>query len=215
MDPHLKTILDEIKGVSASVANLKASVSERIDGVERSLDDRLKRIEVAAGDVGDWKPKVDASIDDLRLELAAMRKTVNRVILDSTPAAGAGILATPGSAVALPSAGNKADGPDGHRVDFDHRESASEVVYTHTHSPVKGTPIEPPKPVIPPSSQFPWSSSDHASRGGSGPSSYSRVPKLQCPVFDGENPKLWIRHTVDYFELSQVDPSIWIKLSSL
>ena len=121
MDPHLQTILDEIKGLSASMVDLKTSVTERIDGVEHALDDRFKRIEAAAGKFGDWKPKVDASIDDLRLELGAMRKTVNRVILDSTPAAGAGILATPGSAAALPSAGNKADGPDGHRVDFDHR----------------------------------------------------------------------------------------------
>ena len=67
MDPHLQTILDEIKGLSASMVDLKTSVTERIDGVEHALDDRFKRIEAAAGKFGDWKPKVDASIDDLYL----------------------------------------------------------------------------------------------------------------------------------------------------
>jgi len=41
------------------------------------------------------------------------------------------------------------------------------------------------------------------------------VPKLKCPVFDDENPKLWIRCAMDYFELSQVDPCMWIKFSSM
>jgi len=48
-----------------------------------------------------------------------------------------------------------------------------------------------------------------------GGSHYSKVPKLQCPAFDGDNPKLWIRRVSDYFELAQVDPNIWIKLSAM
>ena len=77
MDPQLQTILDEIKVLSAFMADLKPSVTEHIEGVEYSLDDRFKRIEDAAGEFGEWKPKVDACIDDVRMELGAMRKTVN------------------------------------------------------------------------------------------------------------------------------------------
>ena len=73
----MKTILDEIKSLSVSMADLKSSVTERIEGVEHAFDDRFKRIEDAAGEFGEWKPKVDASIDDVRMELGAMRKTVN------------------------------------------------------------------------------------------------------------------------------------------
>ena len=114
------------------------SVSERIDGVERSLDDRLKRIEVAADDVGDWKPKVDATIDDMRIELGAIRKTVNRVILDSNSSAAPGIFVAPAPVAASPYT-MAPDGPSEHRVDTNFRENAHGSVYTHTHSPGKGT----------------------------------------------------------------------------
>jgi hypothetical protein len=59
--------------------------------------------------------------------------------------------------------------------------------------------------------------SHHGNPGfGSGAGShYSKVPKLQCLAFDDDNPKLWIRRVSDYFELAQVDPNIWIKLSAM
>jgi len=138
MDPHLQTILDEIKGLSASMADLKTSVTERIDGMEHALDDCFKRIEAAAGEFGDWKPKVDATIDDMRIELGAIRKNVNRVLLDSSSWAAPGIFAAPAPVAATPSAVTP-DGPSGHRVDTNFRENAHGSVYTHTHSPGKGT----------------------------------------------------------------------------
>ena len=121
-----------------------------------------------------------------------------------------GIFPTPVSAAASPSAGFNADGPAGHRVETSHRENVFGSVYTHTHSPVKGTALENPRSTPP-------LGSHHGNPGfGSGAGShYSKVPKLQCPAFDGDNPKLWIRRVSDYFELAQVDPNIWIKLSAM
>jgi hypothetical protein len=149
MDPHLKTILNEIKSLSASMADLKSSVTERIEGVEHAFDNRFKRIEEAAREFGDWKPKVDTTIDNVRLELGAIRKTVNRVVLDSSSVLAAGIFTAPVSASAPSSTASPADGPAGHRVDHNIRENAHRSVYTHSHSPVKGMSFEPPKPVLP------------------------------------------------------------------
>jgi hypothetical protein len=41
------------------------------------------------------------------------------------------------------------------------------------------------------------------------------MPKLNFPKFDGENPKLWIKRSQDYFELCQVDSKNWIKIASM
>lgn len=42
-----------------------------------------------------------------------------------------------------------------------------------------------------------------------------RLPQLNFPVFEGENPKLWIRLSQDYFDMYSVDPSLWIKVATM
>ncbi|CAN6315091.1 unnamed protein product [Urochloa humidicola] len=44
MDPQLQKILDELKSVRNSVADLKSSLTSRIDGVEKALGDRFQRL---------------------------------------------------------------------------------------------------------------------------------------------------------------------------
>jgi hypothetical protein len=36
------------------------------------------------------------------------------------------------------------------------------------------------------------------------------LPKLHFPSFDGDNPRLWISRAKEYFDLYNVDPSVWI-----
>ena len=91
---------------------------------------------------------MDATVDDLRLELGALRKTVNRVVINSGAATSAGILSTPGVAAASSPAGHPALGPSGHRVELCHREFGF-----HTQLPVKSTLI-PPDPVFQCSASF-------------------------------------------------------------
>jgi hypothetical protein len=79
MDPVLKQILDEIKTMKASVDDLaplktaveelKASMTTRIDIVEKNLDDCFSAMENAVGVFDEWKPKVDADMEDLRVEI--------------------------------------------------------------------------------------------------------------------------------------------------
>ncbi|CAN6282956.1 unnamed protein product [Urochloa humidicola] len=44
MDPQLQKILNELKSVRNSVADLKSSLTSRIDGVEKALGDRFQRL---------------------------------------------------------------------------------------------------------------------------------------------------------------------------
>jgi molybdopterin converting factor small subunit len=77
MDLVLKQILDEIKTMKASVdelaplktavEELKASMATRIDSVQKNLDDRFSAMENAVEVFDEWKPKVDAGMEDLGL----------------------------------------------------------------------------------------------------------------------------------------------------
>ncbi|PVH63969.1 hypothetical protein PAHAL_2G148300 [Panicum hallii] len=40
-----------------------------------------------------------------------------------------------------------------------------------------------------------------------------KLPKVPLPIFDGENPKLWISRCEKYFVIYHVDPSMWVKVS--
>lgn len=51
--------------------------------------------------------------------------------------------------------------------------------------------------------------------GGSSASHAGKLPKLNFPTFDGENPKLWLKNCEDYFELYSVEPCVWIKVSTM
>ena len=61
MDPQLKLIMDELKTLTASVTDLKLSVEDRIDGVERSLGDRFSVLEGAAVNLGTGSPELSLS----------------------------------------------------------------------------------------------------------------------------------------------------------
>lgn len=156
MDPQLKQIFDELNTVMSSVEDPNNSLAQHIDGVEKSLGDRFLSLERAAQTVDEWKPRVDSSVEDLRVEIGALRKTVNGVILDMPSPSNSSILPMPVSAAASPSAGAPVDGLDGHRQEPNHREPVFGSVFTHTHLPVTGMNAS-TEPKIPSSSFHPQS----------------------------------------------------------
>jgi len=46
----------------------------------------------------DWRPRVDATMDDLLLEIGALRKTMHQVVLVAGAPSSVGILTKPGMA---------------------------------------------------------------------------------------------------------------------
>ena len=56
----------------------------------------------------------------------------------------------------------------------------------------------------------------HEHRAHWGPQySSSKLPKMDFPVFDGEDPKLWLSRCDDYFDMYMVEPSQWIRVASM
>uniref|UniRef100_A0A0A9AK33 Retrotransposon gag domain-containing protein n=1 Tax=Arundo donax TaxID=35708 RepID=A0A0A9AK33_ARUDO len=213
MDPQMKLLFDELKSMTQSMEDLKKSVEDRINGVEHSLCDRFMAMESVAKGLEDWKPRVEASVEYLRVEVAALRKTVNRVVLEQS-APSPSIFPALGATAAISSAGNPVVGSDEHYVDPPHRETACGSVTAYTSLLVKGM----------------YDSHSHKSFAVNvDPSGVrntfelrslaqkfmGRLPKMNFPQFDGDSPKLWISRSEDYFEMYSVEPSMWIKVASM
>jgi hypothetical protein len=50
---------------------------------------------------------------------------------------------------------------------------------------------------------------------GSSGSGAGKLPKMNFPQFDGDNPKLWLSRAVDYFELYEIEEHRWIMVASM
>ena len=124
-----------------------------MDLVENSIGKRVASLEDAAKAFNTWRPKMDATVVELRAEVDAIRKTnekvetlrkeitalhksVSRSVLDAAPAMPTGVLQPPPKV----SAGWTKFSPIGH-----HEESGHRGLEFPTQSPVKGTLI-PPNP---------------------------------------------------------------------
>jgi len=209
MDPNTKLLMDEMK----KLGDRFSAVESRVDSLESSLDDRFKVVEASSSEFASWRPGVDAAVEDLKLQIGAINKQLDRVVLDRGSHE-PGILSSPEAAAASPPAGNPAVGPDGHRHDLRNREQGYGSVTTFTHLPVKGTSSDPlPPPGFGPDSCLP---SFYRFQSSAGPAMFpasGRLPKLNFPIFTGENPKLWQSRTENYFDMYGVDKSVWVRFA--
>lgn len=122
------------------------------------------------------------------------------------------------SASAHPPAGSSADGPHfGHRDDTSHRDFGSGK-HPENQIPVTGTPPLPkPHRSVNFDSQPKYESGHHNPdpnhdfhAGG-----FNKLPKMNFPHFDGENPKLWPARSEDYFDMYQISCCFWVCVASM
>lgn len=119
------------------------------------------------------------------------------------------------------SAGSPAELPHGHRVDNRTRVCDFGVVTTLIPPPSKGTmpfqSIQSAPPFVPgvcppPAPSRPWETGVQGSSSGN---HIGKLPKLNFPMFDGENPKSWLKNCEDYFDLYSIETPIWIKVTTM
>lgn len=56
MDSNMKVLLDEMKAMHDSVDHLQGSLTQRMEGVEKSLGDPFQSLESKATTFGEWQP---------------------------------------------------------------------------------------------------------------------------------------------------------------
>jgi hypothetical protein len=184
-----------------------------------SSKSRVQAPEKNAGQIEDWHASMEGVVDDLRLEVGKISKNWERAVVDNSTTM-TGVLAPSPPAVARPSAGVTADLPHGHRVELITGEDGFGSVTTLLHPPVKGTYSTASQHQLCAGSKFHLPGAAHVKGDftrvdGSGGEIRGRLPKLNFPTFDGENPKLWIKRSRDYFDMYAVEPQVWVRVSTM
>jgi hypothetical protein len=90
--------------------------------------------------------------------------------------------------------------------------------YTHIHDPVKGmlphAPL-PPNPQRQPKFSAYYDTTRAPPNSTCGSCMLTRkLPKMNFPKFEADNPKLWKSRCENYFEMYEVDTSVWVKVAS-
>jgi hypothetical protein len=164
-----------------------------------------------------WKPEVDTLLSFVKLKLTKLNSYFDHDAR-STSNPKLGVLQL-GSTTAHTSLGGVADGPNGHRIKNWNRDCGFGTVFTQIHDPVKGTVYTSPPPLQSPHTVGFYQGQDSFkfsnSMGQRSRMQLVKLPKMNFPKFDGDNPKLWKSHCEDYFEMYGVDPLVWVKVSSM
>ncbi|CAN6166876.1 unnamed protein product [Urochloa humidicola] len=224
LESRLKETEEKLKNqFSEAEERMESRISKADDQWERRFADlsiaqesRVSALERAASSFDDWRPDIEGTMDDIRLEVNKISKNWERALLHprhpDAPVLPTPVLPTQEASpqvIERPSAQNEASRPYGHHANNFTREDGFGSVSTWIHSPAKGMTIpQPPK-----SHGFDCSFSQHLRSGSSG--ELGKLPKLNFPYFEGENPKLWLTRVEDYFELYDVDSSRWVKLATM
>ncbi|WVZ73357.1 hypothetical protein U9M48_021672 [Paspalum notatum var. saurae] len=221
MDPNTKLILEEINKKFAEqdakweqrLVALDAGREERIAALESSAEDFAAwrpQVEHVAGALEKWKPGIEESIVhteadlvDIRLEMQRLVRRSERAVLERTVPDPPNFN-HPWSASARAFGGQlHADGPHGHREPgFGSyampNPRSTRGTYDSLHTAC-----------------HPHSSCTQSGGGDRFPGNSGRLPKLNFPQFDGENPKLWITRSENYFDMYGVEQSMWIRVASM
>jgi hypothetical protein len=136
MDPNTKLILNELhKGFSDSDLNWE----QRLLDLEKRHDKRVGRLESTVAAFDEWKPQIEAFMEDIKIEVGKLSRHWDRSVHDPT-FVNPGLIPNPKSATErLPASDAFANGPNGHCYDTVHREDGFRLVFVQTHLPVKGT----------------------------------------------------------------------------
>jgi hypothetical protein len=207
MGHNIKLMLDELAKLWTEMEgfmNQEAAFAKRIDEVtaeDRIRDTRIANLEESAvafeETLTDWRPEIDLSISAIKLEVSNLNSFFDRDA-KAMNASQAGLLPVESAATNSIVVVN-ADGLVGHRVDMSHRDGGFGHVFTHTHILAMGMLHSLP---LPPKLHV-HLNSHHGAEFARVPSSdheitvqIGKLPKINIPRFEGDNPKLWVTRVV-------------------
>jgi hypothetical protein len=104
-------------------------------------------------------------------------------------------------------AGDAETGPDGHRTNPTTRRQGVVASGLYVPPPARGNRQNHSHTNTPRSFDLDDDTADNHY--------HTRMPRMDVPRFDGENPKLWQLQCEDYFEMYNTSPHLWVRLASL
>jgi hypothetical protein len=227
MEPNMKLLIEDLmkrvqEEIKEGFINHTVAINKwftEFQEEEQKRDECVAALETAAAAFHNtsstWKPEVESSINSVCLELAKLNTFFDHEVKELN-ANKPGILKLR-SVLEQPTSASPADGPNDHRVENQHRDCGLGCVYTFTHDPVKGT-VHSPQFL----SRTNYTPELHAPRdpfassfGQTSRNAIGKLPKVNFPKFEGENPKLWQSRCENYLDMYEVDPNFWVKVAAM
>jgi hypothetical protein len=175
---------------------------------------RLTTLENSCAEFDSWRPRADAAMADVKLELHKMNKKWEHAARYMA-GADSSILGKTDPLLDPRQQAPTHDGPTGHHEESRHQEQGYGLV-TFTPGPVKGMHHV---PLLPPSPRYHGPVFDHVGshtcNSDMPMSSLGTLPKLPFLVFDRDNPRLWIYCCESYFDMYEVKLEAWVKVASM
>jgi hypothetical protein len=189
-----------------------------ISEIDKRHEDRVSAIAKTTGDLEAWHQDSEGAVDDLKLKVNKMTKYWDRSFAGAATTSPGVFSASPSSleqTAAPTSAENTAARPSGHHVFMTTWVDGIGGHAPQFHSPANGmTLTHPVDSTLLHSAdteildyQHPHASVHHPDNG--------RLPKLNFPFYEGDTTRVWISQAEDYFEMYDVPPRRWVKVSRM
>jgi len=212
-----KRLADSDLNWERRITDSEVRQSTLISEVEKRHDDHVGAIAKVAGSLEAWRQESAGAVDDLKLKVDKLTKYWDRSLVDAMSAVTGVISPSPQvweQTAARPSAGIMAARPSGHHVELTTREDGIGENPSQYYSPANGKQSATHVEV----SQFHGTSYDiqlHNHPPDSTSKDNGRLPKLNFPIYEGETTRLWISQAEDYFDMYDVPPHRWVKVSRM
>jgi hypothetical protein len=201
LDNHFHAMIEELHRIETRITDnvscLCSEVECRVAEGEQKTEACLVSLEMA-------QSETEAAQVDLQRQFGELKLEINRL----KP----GILGGHESASSTLHL-HHADGLDGHRVEHQPWDRDYGTNFAHTHILTNGmNHTASPHLDVDRASNFPHSNRTtpdlmHASQG--------RLPKIQFPMFTGEDPQLWRSGCENYFDMYGVEQQLWVRVASM
>jgi hypothetical protein len=176
-------------------------LERRVINYEQRNEERIISLEMARSEAETDCINTDKRIDDLKLEVHCINRLLERETLDNNHTK-PGIFGPKELAHGAPHVGSTADGPKGHcsaHMFWDYE------IGSQSHNPANGTPYP----------RFPSRDVESHSYVDAVRASHGWLLKVNFPVFNGDDPQLWQSRCESYFEMYEVESTLWIKVASM
>ncbi|CAD6224880.1 unnamed protein product [Miscanthus lutarioriparius] len=212
-----KRLADSDLSWERRITNSELHQNNLIAEAERRQDDRIFGVMKVAGALESWRQDSEGAMDDLKLKVDKLTKYWDRSFLDNATAS-TGLISQPPSALeqtaARSSANLTAARPSGHHVETTPRADGIGENSSQSHSPANGMHSKPKPEVL----LFHGEAYDVHTRNhppDPNPPNLGKLLKQNFPIYEGETTRLWISQAEDYFDMYEVPPRQWVKISHM
>jgi hypothetical protein len=214
IDSTLCFVLDELQ-------KMETQLGDRIEGHYNGIEHHVVEsrvieakesfitLEMALAEVDQGRSTMEKQSDDLKLEVHCMNHLLERDNMVNSQG-------TPGLIhnMETTSPAVTATGPDRHRSASHTREHESRMV-NPAHVPANGMSHTTIPLRAADSSLDSCRGMSHGAQFDGGRAGQGCLPKLNFPMFSGEDPQLWRSRCKNYFEMYAVESLLWLRVASM